>query len=150
MLRGSATKTLSAPADFVFATITDPSRLPDWNPIITATVAAPVALDHGQEWVVTCQAMGAMKWKSRSRCEALLPAERRFVHRSATDDGNPSYAIWTWQVTPLNMGSRVEVIWELHPLTFWRRVLMARMRHRMLQKEVPKSLARLAQLTATS
>ena len=148
VLKGWATTTIAAPADVVFAMITEPSRLPEWNPVIKATLDAPTSLDGGREWVVTCQAMGAMKWNSRSRCEALLPAERRFVHRSATDDGNPSYAIWTWQVTPLDTGSRVDVTWELHPLTFWRRLLMARIRHRMLQREVPKSLAQLAQLAA--
>lgn len=150
MLKGSVTKTIPAHADAVFATITDASRLPDWNPVIKATVSAPPALDAGSEWVVACQAMGAMKWRSRSRCEVLVAGERRFVHRSATDDGNPSYASWTWQVTPTDVGSRVEVTWELHPLTFWRRVLMARVRHRMLQSEVTTSLDRLAELTGAA
>ena len=56
--------------------------------------------------------------------------------------------MWTWQVSPTGDGSRVDVTWELHPVTFWRRLLMARIRHRMLQKEVTKSLDRLAELTA--
>ncbi len=148
VLKGSATKAIPAPADAVFATITDPFRLPQWNPVIKATVDGPPTLDPGCEWVVSCQAMRAMKWKSRSRCEALVVGERRFVHRSATDDGNPSYATWTWKVSPTDAGSRVDVTWELHPLTFWRRLLMARIRHRMLQKEVSTSLNRLAELTA--
>lgn len=148
VLKGSATKEITAPADVVFATITDLSRLPEWNPVIRATVEGSTALSPGSEWVVACQAMRAMKWKSRSRCEVLAGEGRRFVHRSATDDGNPSYATWTWQVLPTHSGSRVYVTWELHPLTFWRRLLLARIRHRMLQKEVSTSLDRLAEITA--
>ena len=150
MLKSSATTDIPAPADAVFVTITDPFRLPEWNPVIKATVERPPALDPGHEWVVSCQAMRAMKRKSRSRCEALVAGERRFVHRSATDDGNPSYATWAWRVTPTDAGSRVDVTWELQPLTFWRRLLMARIRHRMLQKEVVTSLNRLAELTAAA
>lgn len=150
MLKGSARRALPAPADAVFATITDPFRLPEWNPVIKATIEGPGTLDHGREWVVSCQALRAMKWRSRSRCEVLAAEERRLVHRSATDDGNPSYATWTWKVTPTDAGSRVDVTWELHPLTFWRRLLMARVRHRMLQKEVTTSLNRLAKLTAAA
>ena len=44
----------------------------------------------------------------------------------------------------------MDVTWELQPLTFWRRLLMARIRHRMLQKEVVTSLNRLAELTAAA
>jgi uncharacterized protein YndB with AHSA1/START domain len=148
LLKGSATTTVSAAPDDVFATITDLSRLSEWNPVIKETVESPTALDPGSEWLVRCQAVGAMKWNSRSRCEELLLTERKFMHRSCTDDGNPSYAIWTWQVTPSDGGARVDVTWELHPVTFWRRLLMARIRHRMLRKEVSQSLALLVHLTA--
>ena len=147
MLEGSATTTLAAPPDVVFATITDLSRLPEWNAAMQATVEGPEVLRPGSEWLVGFRVMGAMRWRSRSRCEALEVEDRTFVHRSGTDDGNPSYAIWTWQVSPWDGGSRVDVTWELHPLTFWRRVLMARIRHRMLYKEVSESLARLDEVT---
>ena len=148
VLKGSASRTIDAPPDHVFQTITDTSRLSQWNRIIQGTVELPATLGPGSEWVVRCEAMGAMRWSSRSRCEELIPDARRFVHRSGTDDGNPSYALWTWQVSPAGTGARVDVTWELHPLTFWRRLLMARLRHRMLRKEASQSLDLLGEMTA--
>ncbi len=90
-----------------------------------------------------CQVAAAMRWRSRSRCEQLNPASHTFVYRSATDDGNPSFAIWRWTVTPRATGAHIRVEWELHPATFWRRVLMGPMRSRMLRRELPTSLAAL-------
>jgi hypothetical protein len=99
--------------------------------------------------VVAFKAMGAMRWKSRSRCEELDPVARRFRHRSGTDDGNPSYALWAWEVVPDGDNSSVMVSWELHPVTLLRRVAMSRMRQRMLSRnEVQASLQTLATLAA--
>ncbi len=70
---------------------------------------------------------------------------RRFAYRSWTDDGNPSYAGWSWEVAEDPAGSRVTVAWELHPVTFWRRVLLVRIRARQLsRRELPESLTALA------
>jgi hypothetical protein len=67
-----------------------------------------------------------------------------FAYRSGADDGNPSYAIWRWQVDPLEQGgSLVTVSWDLHPATFWRRALLARIRARQLRREVPASIVAL-------
>lgn len=72
-------------------------------------------------------------------------ASRRFVYQSRTDDGNPSYARWRWEVSDHADGSQVSVTWELHPVTFWRRVLLVRIRSRQLARtEIPASLAALA------
>ena len=69
---------------------------------------------------------------------------RRFVHRSQSDDGNPSYAIWTWEVTPVDGVSELTVRWEGHPETFWRRVLFSRIRSRQLESETRRSLEAVA------
>lgn len=142
-LTGSAEAVVDATADAVFAVLTSPARLPAWNATIVGLAEDPGALSPGKEWVVNCQVAGAMRWRSRSRCEELNAASRTFEHRSATDDGNPSFSLWRWTVTPEAVGARVRVEWELHPATFWRRALMGPMRNRMLRREVPASLAAL-------
>lgn len=147
--RGSASAVIVAPADTVFDAVTDPSRMTLWNAVMTEVVEMPEAIAPGSEWVVAFQAMRVMRWRSRSRCEALVRNDRTFVHRSGTDDGNPSYAIWTWTVEPEGQGrSTVRVTWELHPETVLRKVLLSRMRNRMLKSEVPASLSALNTLLA--
>ena len=77
--------------------------------------------------------------------QTLLDASaRRFEYTSRTDDGHPSYTVWSWTVSGTERGSRVSVSWELNPKTFWRRVLLVRVRqHQLLKSEVPTSLAAL-------
>ena len=76
--------------------------------------------------------------------ETLDPTGRCFAYRSVTDDGNPSYALWTWVVADHPDGALVTVAGELHPLTFWRRVLLVRIRSRQLaHTELVHSLAAL-------
>lgn len=75
---------------------------------------------------------------------------RRFVHRSASDDGNASYALWTWQIATSEHGSQITVTWELHPQTFWRKHLLVRIRHRQLHREVRASVRAAAQAIATN
>ena len=60
MLHGSAAATVGAPPDRVFRLITDVSRLPEWNAIMTEVVDAPAELIEGSEWVVAFKAMNAM------------------------------------------------------------------------------------------
>jgi hypothetical protein len=72
---------------------------------------------------------------------------RVFAYRSGTDDGNPSYAIWRWVVEDASDGgSKVTVSWDLNPATFWRRLLLARVRARQLRREVPASIDSLARV----
>ena len=142
--RGSASAVILAPADVVFEVVTDPSRMTLWNAVMTEVVERPEAMGAGAEWIVAFRAMGVMRWRSRSRCEALAPNDRTFVHRSGTDDGNPSFAIWTWTVEPEEPDrSTLRVEWELHPKTFLRKVILSRIRNRMLRNEVPASLTAL-------
>ena len=144
----STTVTVDQPAEAVFATITDIGQLPDWNAAISKVVEQPPRLEPGAEWVVRVHALGT-SWLSRSRVEEIDTQARRFVYRTCTDDGNPSYAIWSWEVTETANGSEVHVSWELHPVTFWRRHLLAKVRSRQLRAtEIPASLSRMADVTA--
>jgi hypothetical protein len=72
--------------------------------------------------------------------QELDPVSRRFAHTSCSDDGNPSFAYWTWELAPTDAGTRITVSWELQPKTFWRKWLLARIRHRQLKNEVGTSL----------
>lgn len=146
----STTVALGVPAARVFATITDIGELPRWNSVITRVVEQPQVLEPGAEWVVELHALG-QTWRSRSRVEVIDIAARRFAYRSATDDGNPSYAIWRWEVADADPGCEVRVSWDLNPATFWRRHLLVHVRSRQLRRtEVPASLARIGDIAATS
>ncbi|MGH8984249.1 MAG: SRPBCC family protein [Acidimicrobiia bacterium] len=140
--RGSTETTVAAPPHDVFAFITDLDRLPEWNTIMTGVVERPAELAPGAEWVVRFHALGR-SWNSRSRVEEIDRSRRVFQYRSGTDDGNPSYTVWRWQVDPDGDGSRVTVGWELRPKTFWRRALIVHVRNRQLRSEAPASLAAL-------
>jgi uncharacterized protein YndB with AHSA1/START domain len=133
-----------APPATVFRAITDIDRLPEWNSIMRSVVERPSELVPGAEWVVEFKALG-QTWHSRSTLETLDPTQRRFEYRAGTDDGNPSRALWVWEVDEDPAGSRVTVSWDLRPVTFWRRVLFVRIRGRQLaHREVPGSLRALA------
>jgi uncharacterized protein YndB with AHSA1/START domain len=140
---------IEASPEAVFATLTDIARLPEWNGAMTEVIEEPERLVAGAQWVVEFRALG-QTWHSRSTLEELDVAARRFRYRSGTDDGNPSYAEWAWEVSDDPAGSRVTVRWSLHPISFWRRVLLVRIRSRQLARgEVPASLAALAAAVAT-
>ena len=146
-MRGSATMLVGAPADDAFTRITDLEHLHDWNDIIREVVERPAELAPGAEWVVELRAMGTT-WRSRSRVTVFDPSGRRFEYRSQTDDGNPSYVDWCWHVDDDARGALVTVTWDLHPATFWRRTLLARVRNRQLRGEVSDSLRALDRLLA--
>jgi hypothetical protein len=141
-LKGSVTQTLAIEPAAAFALVTDIECLPEWNAVITRVVERPDALANGAEWVVELSAMGS-SWNSRSRVTDHDADAGRFAYRSQTDDGNPSYGDWCWQVVEAPTGCRVTVTWDLHPQTFWRRVLLARIRNQALKKETRASLGSL-------
>ena len=146
-LTGTVTEVVAAPPGEVFAVVSDVDRLPEWNEIIEAVVERPPAMVPGAEWVVRLGTMGT-RWQSRSRLLELDEAARRFGYRSQTDDGNPSDAVWRWTVDDDPAGARVTVSWELHPQTFWRQVLLARVRNRQLRTEVRRSIGAAARAAA--
>ena len=148
MSPAEASMVMPATADAVFAILTDIGRLPEWNQRMTSVIEEPAALEIDAQWVVEFRALG-QTWRSRSTVEEFDVAARRFAYRSMTDDGNPSYAQWTWTVAETS-SARVTVAWTLHPATFWRRVLLVRIRARQLARtELPASLAALASLVAS-
>lgn len=134
--------------DTLFVALTDLAGLPEWNDLIVGVAERPAALEPGAEWVVEME-QGPLRWRSRSTATHVDPGARTFAYRSRTDDGNPSYATWAWRFAPSLDGTRVTVRWELHPVTFWRRSLLVRVRARALRRrEVPASVAALAQFAA--
>jgi uncharacterized protein YndB with AHSA1/START domain len=148
--QASVTATVAAPAEAVFDLVTNIDRLPEWNANMTAVVEWPANVAAGAEWAVEFAAFG-QKWRSRSRVEKVDCGGRVFAYRSATDDSNPSYTRWRWQVEEDGLGSRVMVSWDLNPATFWRKVLLARVRHRQLRRaDVPASLEALAGAVAST
>ena len=145
----TATRAIPADPDEVFRLLTEPRRLPEWNHKIVRLVEAPESLTTGCQWVVELSALG-QSWRSRSTVVELAAPARRFAYRSQTDDGNPSYADWTWQVDRAPDGSAVSVSLALHPATFWRRVLLVKVRSQQLRRhELPESLSALASLATT-
>jgi len=137
--RETASTRVSASPDPVFRTLTNVSKLPEWNHAITEVVEAPAQLAVGTVWKVRIRALGR-SWVSKSQVSALDPATRRFAYRSQSDDGNPSYADWEWHVEPDGDGSVVTVTVDLNPITFWRKHLLVRVRRPALRKEVQASL----------
>lgn len=147
IITGTTSALIPASREVVFRTLTDIDRLPTWNHRMTRVIEQPPALELGSEWVVEFNVLGRT-WCSRSVVDDLDAEAGRFAYRSRTDDGNPSEASWAWDVADDPAGSRVAATWSLRPVTFWRRVLLARVRARQLARsEVPASLAALASAT---
>jgi uncharacterized protein YndB with AHSA1/START domain len=144
----SAKAHVDASPAVVFARLTDVERLPEWNTAITEVVEQPVELAPGAVWKVRMRALG-QSWVSTSTVVELDAVERRFCHRSQTDDGNPSYAEWAWQVAPDGAGATVSVTVELHPLTFWRTYLLVHLRRPALRREMRASLIALSTTVST-
>jgi uncharacterized protein YndB with AHSA1/START domain len=140
---GTATARVDAPPAAVFDLITDIDRLPAWNAAIESVVDNGEPLVAGAEWVVLMHPRHYPRWNSRSRVTTIEPEAMRFVHRSSSDDRNPSYLDWTWVVSPDGDGALVTVSWDAYPRTIGRQLLAAPMRRRALAKEVPASLAAL-------
>lgn len=134
---------LDASPATVLERITDIARLPEWNRAITDMVEQPDHLVPGSVWKVRLHALG-QTWVSTSTLLELDEQERRFRYRSQTDDGNPSYADWEWNVHADGSGAKVTVGVEVRPMTFWRKHLLVRLRGPALHKEMRASLATLA------
>ena len=142
--QGQATAHVEASPALAFATITDLHRLPEWNNRIAKVLQAPDGpLAEGDEWKVQMSVPPA-KWVSRARVLRYDPVQFTFQHLSQSDDGNPTYGIWTWTVAASDDGADVNVTWDIHPETFWRRLLFGKIRRRQLADEVPASLHALA------
>jgi len=138
---GTQAGELTSAAPDVFDLLVDVDRMPEWNAHVHHVIERPdLPLSEGVEWVIQMRAMGT-KWPSRARALTVDRAGLRFEHRSCSDDGNPTYALWSWQVTPSPHGSELTVTWTVHPRSFWRKLLLARLRRPVLADEVRASLA---------
>jgi uncharacterized protein YndB with AHSA1/START domain len=137
---GSLTRRLSARPDAVLGLVTDLERLPEWNAAIERVTEAPEGVRPGAEWVVEMHPPGWPRWLSRSTVESLDREGFRFVHTTRTDDGNPSRGTWIWQARPADGGAELSVTWRMTPRTLGRRTVIGRLRRRMLQREVRRSL----------
>ena len=140
---GTQTVALTSSATDVFELLIDVDRLPEWNEHVHRVIERPDRpLAPGVEWVIEMRAM-RRRWPSRATALTVDRSALSFEHRSCTDDGNPSYALWSWQVTPTPSGSTLTVTWSAHPQSFWRKLLLARVRRPLLASEVKASLATL-------
>jgi uncharacterized protein YndB with AHSA1/START domain len=147
---GTETARLSAAAADVFDLLVDVDRLPDWNAHVHHVIERPERpLAEGVEWVIQMRAMGG-RWPTRARALTVDRAALSFEHRSCSDDGNPSYALWSWQVSPSENGSTLTVTWAVYPRSFWRKLLIARARRPALAEEVRASLAGMDQYLRTA
>jgi uncharacterized protein YndB with AHSA1/START domain len=143
--RISVSAQIAGDPDAVFAQITDPRRLPEWNTAVTEVTAVPEGpLQSGSVWEVKVHAMGR-SWNSRSEARVVDKAGGRFTYRSQSADGNPSFAEWAWQVEPAPAGTRVITSVDLEPRTFWRQHLLVHVRRPALKREMRASLVALEQ-----
>jgi uncharacterized protein YndB with AHSA1/START domain len=139
-IHGTATARVEATSEAVFGLITDIDRLPEWNDAIENVVERPADLTTGAEWVVKMHPSRMMSWKSRSCVEELDRDALRFAYRTVNEDGNPSYAVWRWEVVPLDSAAKVTVSWDVYLKTLDRKLLAGPIRRRQLRKEVAASL----------
>lgn len=135
----TADAVIDAPAARVFERITDIGHLPDWNLEIPQVLEHPAVLEVGAQWVVRMHAMKT-HWNSRSTVTELEPARGRFGYRSQSDDGNPSYGDWLWEVADTGAGTRVTVSVAGRPKTRLRRLIASRLRPRGLHQAMHQSL----------
>jgi hypothetical protein len=91
-----------------------------------------------------------MRWHSVSTLSELDCEALRFSYRTVNADGNPSYALWAWEVTPTGESVQVSVKWDVFLETLDRRLLAGPIRRRQLRHEVANSLTVLAGLEANS
>jgi len=148
---GTACRRIDAAATEVFALITDVARLPEWNDVIPRVVERPAEMTPGAEWVVVIDPPKLPSWKSRSTVVEIDSANHRFAHRTTSEDTNPSYVNWVWRVDDCDDDScEVTVTWDVHPLTRFRKWFGPKVRRPQLEREVPRSLARLAAVVSAT
>jgi uncharacterized protein YndB with AHSA1/START domain len=135
---GCTTGHVDAPPDEVFDLITSADRLPEWNLCIAKVIERRTTLNEGAEWVVEMNVHG-MRWPSRSTLIECDRGARRYTYRSVSDDGNPSFALWTWELAPKDGGTDLTVRWNLNPKTRFRKLVAVRVRNRMLKNETQTS-----------
>ena len=140
---GTFSAYVDAPPDAVFGRIIDVGKLPSWNSAIREVTEQPQTMTRGAIWKVRIHALGST-WVSKSEVVEFDRATRRFSYRSQSDDGNPSYADWTWTVDSEGDGSKVTVSFGANPKSFLRKYFAIHMRKPGLRKEIKASLESLS------
>jgi uncharacterized protein YndB with AHSA1/START domain len=143
-IHGSAEAIMDASPAAVFSTITDIDQLSEWNAAIKQVVERPSGLTPGATWTVEMHPSRPLRWKSVSTLERLDADCLHFSYRTVNADGNPSYTLWSWDLTPTPSGVRVAVRWDAYLETLDRRLLGGPIRRHQLRKEVAASLDALA------
>ena len=143
-IHGHASVRVDTTPQAAFDFITDVDRLPEWNAAIEAVLEQPHTLAEGAEWMVKMHPPRTPSWRSISRISELDRHRLRFAYRTRNADGNPSYALWAWQVAQAGDGAQVMVTWDVYLKTLDRRVLAGPLRKRQLAREVPRSLTAMA------
>ena len=141
-IHDSAEMAIIADPRSLFDIITDLGRLPEWNGAIEKVIDRPPGVSPGATWTVQMHPARLMRWRSVSTLEKIDPERMRFSYRTVNADGNPSYALWHWEVTSQGARATVSVRWDVCLETLDRQLLGGPVRRRQLRKEVAASLGR--------
>ena len=144
-IHGRASLQIDATPQAVFDLITDVGQLPEWNVAIETVLERPPALTEGAEWTVKMHPPRTPSWTSISRLGELDRGRFRFAYETRNGDGNPSYTKWAWQITGADGGAEVTVTWDVYLKTADRKFFGGPLRKRQLAREVPNSLAAMAE-----
>ena len=91
----------------------------------------------------------AVLGKRAVRADDMRDAAREQHHCQQHPDGDPDFSIWSWEVAPDGIGSRVRVTWDLNPKQFLNRMFFAPLRARGLPRDVAASLTSLEKFVTT-
>jgi uncharacterized protein YndB with AHSA1/START domain len=149
-IHDSAEIAIVADARSLFGIITDVDRLPEWNGAIERVIDRPAGLAPGATWTVQMHPARMMRWRSVSTVETIDPERMRFSYRTVNADGNPSYALWHWEVTSQGARVTVAVRWDVSLETLDRRLIGGPLRRRQLRKEVAASLGAMSGLAGAA
>src|SRR5258708_6317990 len=135
---GSATARVGAHPQAVLDLICGLGRLPAWNTAIEQIIEQPAALAKGAEWVAVMHPRRMPPWKSRSRIGEIDRDRLRFSYTSRNEDGNPSYAVWSWEVASADDGATdVTVRWDVYLKTIYPKLIPPPIPPPALAREVP-------------
>lgn len=147
VLNGDITEHVAANPDALFDLITDLDRLPEWNDHTHHLVAARRAGTELRMGRRDASPGLSLEQPSSPRTPRSAGAPLRLRQHDRRRE--PVARLWSWHVTPHTNGSTVAVAWQLEPKTFWRKALLASVRHHQLKWEVRASIHALAALAAT-
>ena len=96
-----AETTVDAPAERVWALLTDFGRMPEWSPELVRMVPLKPGGMHVGQWYLGINRRKAVVWPTRSVLAVLQPG------RTVAWDTRSSGARWIWEIAPDGTGTRV-------------------------------------------